>query len=95
MSQILSNKKKLSDLQEFYIWYRHLTTHVKHRYITKSMCVLFHCKFNFSLKISVNFRKNFWMSYFNMNFLQGSCVYRTLFKNEMKGIKTGASSIYI
>ena len=33
--------KKLSDLQEFYVWHRYLTIHVKHSYITKSVCVYF------------------------------------------------------
>ena len=51
------------------------------------MCVLFHGKLNFSLKI-VNFRKYFWVSSFNTN-LQNSFVNRTLFNKEIKDIKTG------
>ena len=74
--------KKLSDLQEFHIRHRHLTIQVKHSYISKSVCVLFHWKL-------------FWKSYFNMNLQQGSSLNRTPFKNEIKGIKTGASSINI
>ena len=63
MLQILSNKK-LSDLEEFHIWHRHLTVQVKQRYINRSVCVLFHCKLNFLLKISENY---FWMSSFNVS----------------------------
>ena len=34
--------KKLSDVQEFHIWHRHLSIQVKHSFIAKSACVLFH-----------------------------------------------------
>ena len=59
MLQILSNK--ISDMKEFHIWHRHSTIQVKHSYIAKSVCVLFHWKLNFSLKIFVNFRKYLWV----------------------------------
>ena len=34
--------QKISDLQKFHTWLRYLTIKVKHSYITKSVCVLFH-----------------------------------------------------
>ena len=34
--------KKLSELLEFHIWRRDLTIQIKHSYITKCLCVLFH-----------------------------------------------------
>ena len=80
-------KKKPSDLEELHTWHRHLTIQIKCSYITNSLCVLFHSKLNFSLKVFVNLWKSFWMLQFKMNFQQRLSVNRTLFKNEMNGMK--------
>ena len=46
MSQLYISRKfdpiKKSAQQEFHIWQTHLTIKVKHSYINKSVCVLFH-----------------------------------------------------
>ena len=75
MLQIVSNKKKLSVLQDFYIWYIYI--------------------FNYSGQIQLHYQV--WMCFIllkvkNMNLQQGLSVNRkmSLFKNEIKGIKTVA-----
>ena len=80
-------KKEVFEQQEFHIWQRHLTIQVKHSYIIKSDCVLYHRKLIFPPK------KLYFI--FQHNLQQSSSVNRTLFKNEIKGITNGAPSISI